>query len=153
VSIPKQLKGATGSYVGEYKLWFEPGTEPFVSETVADLSVIAEKRFLVMRYDWWHDEKRRDGLILLGDDEKANRCDATWVDSFHNGHRQMLSTGPASGDGAVSVRGSYPAPPGPDWGWRTAFERPDDDSLVMRMYNITPDGAEALAVEATYRRR
>jgi hypothetical protein len=153
MSVPSRLKGATGSYIGEYRLWFEPGTEPMVSETIADLSIVAEKRFFVMRYDWWHEEKRRDGLIVLGDDVKANRCDASWIDSFHNGHRIMLCTGPSVGDGEVTVLGSYAAPPGPDWGWRTAFDRPDDDTFVMRQYNITPDGAEALAVEATYRRR
>jgi len=153
MSVPSRLKGATGSYIGEYKLWFEPGSEPLVSETIADLSIVAEKRFFVMRYDWWYEEKRRDGVIMLGDDVKANRCDASWIDSFHNGHRIMQCTGPAANDGPISVRGSYAAPPGPDWGWRTELERPDDDSFVMRMFNITPDGAEALAVEATYRRR
>jgi len=45
-------------------------------------------------------------------------------------------------------RGSYAAPPGPDWGWRTVIEIPDDDSFRMVMYNVSPEGKEELAVNA-----
>lgn len=65
----------------------------------------------------------------------------------------MALTGMLAGSGEVAVEGSYPAPPGPDWGWRITLEQPSADALLMRMYNITPDGTAALAVEASYSRR
>lgn len=51
--------------------------------------------------------------------------------------------------GVIDVRGSYAAPPGPDWGWRFIIA-PAQMSLGLVMYNITPAGQEALAVEASY---
>lgn len=53
----------------------------------------------------------------------------------------------------VDARGTYAAPPGPDWGWRIVIEPESRDGFRMLMFNITPNGEEALAVQATYSRR
>jgi hypothetical protein len=48
------------------------------------------------------------------------------------------------------VRGSYAAPPGPDWGWRTDVT-PNAERLRVVMHNVWPEaqgGKEELAVEA-----
>ena len=55
-------------------------------------------------------------------------------------------------EGLVSVHGTYGAGEGPDWGWRITVEADGPDAFVMRMFNITPDGEEAPAVEATFTR-
>lgn len=153
MSIPARLIGAMGQWDGQNKLWFEPGSAAFESETSAEVRGEAAGRMLALRYTWSHEGKPCEGILVLGDDVKAGRCDVAWADSFHNGDRLMPLTGPAAGDGVPDVRGSYPAPPGPDWGWRITVEHPSADALVMRMYNITPDGTAALAVEASYARR
>jgi hypothetical protein len=54
----------------------------------------------------------------------------------------------------ASVRGTYAAPPGPDWGWRIDVT-PDGDKLRIEMHNVWPEeqgGKEELAVEAVYGR-
>jgi hypothetical protein len=56
------------------------------------------------------------------------------------------------GGGVVSLRGSYAAPPGPDWSWRIEIEAEGVSFLLVRMFNITPLGEEALAVLARYER-
>ena len=53
-------------------------------------------------------------------------------------------------DGCMSALDSYPAPPGPDWGWRIVLDADAESGIRILMYNITPDGDEALAVEAQY---
>ena len=68
------------------------------------------------------------------------------------GDRVMICEGPAVDAGPLEVRGSYPAPPGPDWGWRTVVETAEEDLLRMVMYNVSPEGEEYLAVDAAYRR-
>lgn len=141
-----------GAWVGQNKLWFEPTQTPIECATSAEIRGEAAGRILRLSYKWEYDGKPCAGVLLLGDDGKTGRCDASWADSFHNGDRLMPLTGPAAGDGTVSVTGRYPAPPGPDWGWRITLDHPSSDAFVMRMHNIMPDGTEALAVEASYLR-
>ena len=62
----------------------------------------------------------------------------------------MACEGAVEPDGAIAVRGSYAAPPGPDWGWRIVIRPAGKPALHIVMYNVTPGGQEALAVEATY---
>jgi len=75
-----------------------------------------------------------------------------WIDSWHNGDRLMLCQGSLSVAGALSVKCSYSAPPGPDWGWRITLESPSNDAWRLVMHNITPQGDEQLAVEALFQR-
>jgi hypothetical protein len=58
-----------------------------------------------------------------------------------------------AGDALVNSLGSYAAPTGPDWGWRIALRAESRDAFTLLMYCITPDGQEALAVEAASARR
>lgn len=153
MSIPVRLAGAIGHWEGRNKLWFEPHSAAIECASTAEVRGEAAGRMLALRYTWTHDGKPCEGILLFGDDAKGGRCDMAWADSFHNGHRLMPLTGPAAGEGVPDVRGSYAAPPGPDWGWRITLEHPAADALVLRMYNVTPDGTEALAVEASYARR
>ena len=75
---------------------------------------------------------------------------AQWIDTWHMGDKVLSCQGAVARDGAISVRVSYAAPPGPDWGWRTDITANAGQSLRIVMYNITPDGKEDLAVEAEY---
>ena len=54
-------------------------------------------------------------------------------------------------DGRFGALGSYCAG-GERWGWRTEVSQPDPEHLDIRMFNITPAGEEALAVEVNYTR-
>lgn len=153
MSLPEWVAGHVGAWEGTNKLWFRPGDPHFESATTADLSLAADGRFAVLRNDWSHERVRQEGVMLLGEDPDTGRCDVAWADSFHNSHRLMPCTGPLSQDGVLRATGSYPAPTGPDWHWRLELSAPAGDRLLLRMYNIMPDGAEALAVEASYGRR
>jgi hypothetical protein len=153
VSVPGRLSRAEGRWEGTNRLWFDPALPSHDCATTAEVTFAARGRLLALRYDWSWDGKAEEGLLVLGDDPATGRCDAAWADSFHNSHRLMPLSGTLAADGDVSVTGTYTAPPGPDWGWRITLEQPSADALLVRMYNITPDGIAALAVEASYARR
>ncbi len=110
----------------------------------------AQGRFLTFTYTWAYEGKPQDGVLLLGhaDDEVTG----AWIDSWHMGNKVMVSRGAASAAGGVSIAGTYAAPPGPDWGWRTVVEPRVGDTFRFAMYNLTPDGEETLAVEVIYTR-
>jgi hypothetical protein len=153
MTIPKPLAGVSGDWAGTYKLWFDPNDPPITCDTTATVDKVAEGRFLTVRYQWEFDGKPQEGFLLVGIDPKVG-LNVQWVDSFHNSNRIMPLSGPVPAEDAeVSVLGSYAAPPGPDWHWRTMLEHSSNDELRMVMYNIQPGEAEQLAVEAVYRRR
>jgi hypothetical protein len=145
-----RLIGLTGRWRGTYRLTVEPGTPTRESQTTAVIAPLARGRFARIDYTWGDRDQPQDGSILFGRDRERGVVTALWVDSWHMSDKVMICEG-ASGD-SLDVRGSYAAPPGPDWGWRTVIETGEEDSLRMAMYNVTPEGQEVLAVDAVYRR-
>ena len=74
---------------------------------------------------------------------------ASWIDSWHMGRGILSLKGIIDSTGTIKVSGTWPAPPGPDWGWRIELT-PTDTTLHLVMYNIKPDGEEFLAVDGKY---
>lgn len=146
------LIGLAGSWKGTNKLWLPPSEEPHESQSIASVIPVMGGRFVRIDYTWEFDNEPQEGSLLVGYDTKEDLVTAVWIDLWHMGHKFMACMGVAQGDGTIVVRGSYSAPPGPDWGWRTVIEPGNGDSFRMIMYNVSPEGKEELAVEATYAR-
>jgi hypothetical protein len=108
-------------------------------------------------YTWSYQGKPQQGSILFGTDGTdgaTGALTAWWTDTWHTGNQPMACSGPKPGGPTLSVRGTYAAPPGPDWGWRIDVT-PDGDKLRIVMRNVWPQeqgGKEDLAVEADYER-
>jgi hypothetical protein len=147
-----RLIGLTGRWRGTYRLTVEPSEPARESTSTAIVAPVAGGRFARIDYVWGDHGAPQDGSILFGRDRERGVVTALWVDSFHMSDKVMTCEGALAGAGPLDVRGSYPAPPGPDWGWRTVFETAEEDSLRMIMYNVTPDAKEYLAVDAAYHR-
>ena len=76
-----------------------------------------------------------------------------WIDSWHTPDKYMLFESAMTTEEVFSVKGSYPAPPDPDWGWWIDIEPEDKDTFRMVMHNVSPEGRASLAVEARYTRK
>jgi len=150
------VRAKIGQWVGEWSgtsgLWRRPDDPGRECETTASISLVAREGFATIHYAWSHEGEPQDGLMLVRIAPKPGPIDVVWLDSWHTGGGFMTFRGEADRDGALSALGSYSAPPGPDWGWRIVLSEDDDKSIRVTMYNITPDGQDALAVEARYRR-
>ncbi len=130
----------------------DPGSG--LDEHCASIMTVAPavaSRFVRLDYTWSYKGAPQEGTLLVGVDPGTGRCTASWADSWHLGYRIMLCDGEAH-DGTYTVRGSYEAPPGPDWGWRIDITAKGGDNLRLTMHNVSPEGAEELAVEARYER-
>jgi len=153
MSVPGSLAGAGGDWTGEgtlYLPWRTPSE--FTYASTASVRPVA-KGFLRVDYTWSHEGEPHEGLLLLTDARQDGAVSAVWMDSWHQSQSFLLSAG--RGDeagGSVAVLGSYPAPPDPDWQWRTVVTF-EGNRLELTMYNISPGGEEMLAVRNRYERR
>lgn len=143
------LNSFIGEWEGTTKTWFEPDATPEEGNTRLSVRGIPGGRFTVWDYTGTVQGKPHTGHAIYGFDPDAQKFFSSWVDSFHMSPAMMVSEGPAGEK--VSVLGSYAAGPGPRWGWRTTIELAGGE-LVVRAFNIAPDGPDMRALETFFRR-
>lgn len=145
------LVASAGRWIGTSRLQDPHAGIADESPTSATVTPILGDRFVRLDYTWAYRGSPQEGSMLIGYDRGAHEATIHWIDSWHMGRVVMACQGPVGDEGTVSVRGSYAAPPGPDWGWRIDVV-PGPASLRIVMYNISPEGHEDLAAEAEYER-
>jgi hypothetical protein len=148
----KKKKGglARGIFRGENRLMDPETNAPDVSKATCRVVPVMGGRFVRLDYTWSWRKKKQEGSMLVGHDDDAAEVTIDWIDSWHMGGKVMHLRG-AKGAGRTDVRGTYRAPPGPDWGWRIAIEAAASKLRIV-MHNVTPDGEEQLAMTTTLRK-
>jgi len=147
-----ELTDLVGSWSGRNQLWLMPGDPVRESKTQASVTSTAHGVLVSLAYSWDYEGQPQEGVLLLRNHLDAAKVEVVWLDSWHTRNEFMLFAADADHQGLVAVRGSYAAPPGPDWGWRIGLHADGADAFSVRMYNISPEGQEALAVDARYTR-
>ncbi len=151
--IHHQLNQLVGEWEGVARTWFEPDKLADESPCRGTIRSVLGGRFAVHEYEGSLQGKPLSGVALYGYHLDPDRYEMAWIDSFHNGTAIMFSKGQNEGRG-YGVRGSYEAPSGPPWGWRTEIRQPEPGRLIITHFNVPPEsvGPEAKAVEIDYRR-
>lgn len=147
-----RLAACAGSWRGSNRLHDPHTGRPEDTESTLVLATLLGGKFIRVDYTWSYQGAAQEGSILIGYESERGKATAHWIDSWHMSDCVMACEGAVEDNGSVVVRGSYAAPPGPDWGWRIVLRPVDGPALHLVMYNVTPDGQEALAVEATFER-
>lgn len=150
MAVSEALQALAGSWQGTNQLWLDSNEPARESAGTAVLQPVAQNKFITLHYTWADEDQPQDGLLLLG--QEGPQVNASWVDSWHMQDNMMQLTGNAQPDGTVVVAGSYPAPPGPDWGWRITVQPTPNDQFLLLMHNITPGGEAVLAVKIHFTR-
>lgn len=152
MGIGQKLSNVVGTWKGTNRL-FVPWMPEKIKESDSTATVTSKMngQFLSIEYSWSFDDELQEGLLILGCDPKSDAVQAVWTDSWHSKDVLMLCNGKVAGDGSISVFGKYAVPDHPDWGWRTEIVA-GEDQLKYVMYNVTPEGAEDIAVETNFLR-
>ncbi|HVL80544.1 MAG TPA: DUF1579 family protein [Actinomycetota bacterium] len=137
------LIACAGSWTGTYLLRLNPDDPGVTSETTVHVAPVLKERFVRLDQTWVWEGQQQEGTILVAHDPQASTVEMHWADTWHNGHAIMVLRGGPD----LDATGSYPAPSGPDWGWRIRIGA-TPDRLSIEMWNITPDGLQVPAVDA-----
>ncbi|MBL8521210.1 MAG: DUF1579 family protein [Betaproteobacteria bacterium] len=150
MSLPKPFSVLSGEWKGVKRLYLEGARGPeILCGMRLTLAAAARGCFDEFAYTWSFEGRPCEGVLLLGYDEPADLATAAWIDSWHQSARVMHLSGSRTNERTFSVRGAYAAPPGPDWGWRIDIGVPRieaPDLLSIKMFNVSPEGGEELAV-------
>jgi Protein of unknown function (DUF1579) len=148
-----QLEKLFGTWSGNSWLWLTPDEDPLECLSTADIGPICQGQFVRTSYTWEIGGKPQDGVMIFGVDADASLANAVWLDSWHMARQIMVCDCIRNETCVVIMTGTYPAPPGPDWGWRIEIQSSLRDSFTIRMFNISPEGQDALAVLGEYQRQ
>ncbi len=146
------FRALVGEWRATNRLWLSPKDPVRESESLAVVRLAGRDQFAEIAYTWAFDGKPQEGRIILGQDAGSHAVKAVWFDSWHMRNDFMMCHGGVDPTGVVAVKGTYAAPPDPDWGWEILIEPEPADAFRLSMYNIPPGGESELAVEAVYAR-
>lgn len=150
--VHARLATMAGDWEGRFRLWFTPDELACEAPQTGRIRSVLGGRFLLHEYRTRFNDEPIEGIVMYGYHLDEDRWESAWVESFGTGTNIMFSSG-SGNDANPDVLGSYgDGKGGPRWGWRTRLEQPDPDTLVITMFNITPQGEEMLAVETRYAR-
>lgn len=153
VGMHSRLQRLAGNWEGKTRTWFEPGVLADESEMKGMIRPVLDGRFMMHEYSGSFNGKPFSGIAFYGYDLSSGKYQVAWVDSFHMGTAIMLSES-SRGTENLDVTGSYSSSEEqPEiWGWRTEIDLEDEHTLIIKAYNITPDGQESMATETLYKR-
>jgi hypothetical protein len=147
-----RLASLVGSWDGNTRTWFEKDILADESAMQAKITLLMEGRFLNYEYKGVLNGKPYEGRMTWSYDLGNEKCQCSWVDTFHMGTAIMHSEGQETGNG-FAVTGQYGwIGIGEPWSWRTELEIINSDQFIIRAFNISPAGDEAKATETIYHR-
>jgi len=135
-----------GTWSGTKQLWLDPAQPPSTHRFSAQGAVIAGGSFLRLSYAWSQGTRLDEGEMVIAPNVADGAVCINWVDSFHSSRDILVCRREPSPAGALVGRGSYAAPPGPDWGWRITLRLNAEGEMDILMHNIWPEGREDIAV-------
>ncbi|MBC7896608.1 MAG: DUF1579 family protein [Cytophagaceae bacterium] len=143
------LSAASGQWTGTNTLHNPNTGQPETTESTIRVESVLGGRFHRLAYIWSCQGKPQEGELLIGGDGEL--VTGAWVDTWHQGKTIFSCTGSAPSEGRIELRGTFPAPPGPDWGWTIDLDVAAA-RIAITMNCHTPEGESVPAVEASWTR-
>lgn len=149
----QRLTRIAGRWTGTAHTWMEPGKPPLQAPWEGEVQVLFGGRYIRFAYHSSLEGTPFAGELVVGYHRSLAEWTAAWIDSFHVGTDIMRSAGSAAPGAPIGFLGSYfITAEQPRWGWRTEIHDQQDGVLLLRMFNIAPDGQEYPAIEVQLHR-
>lgn len=148
----ERLIASAGTWQGTSTLQDPGRLEPETTPSSLTITPLLSGRFVRLDYTWSYKGAAQAGSMLVGYQKLTGTLSLHWIDSWHNSDNVMAMSGPADTSSLLTVRGTYPAPPGPDWGWQIALTPDLEGHVRIVMHNLSPEGEAYPAVEGDYTR-
>lgn len=148
-TLRERLVGTWSGTMTLYTNWLP--VKEHASDSTLVVTPVAGGHFLSFGYTWSYEGKSKEGLLLIGNENDNDKVTASWVDSWHQSGKILQLEGDVTEDGVIKASGTFPAPPGPDWGWRIEVSLHDGAPRIA-MFVTSPEGEEDPAVDTQYRR-
>src|SRR5215468_5105680 len=106
MSVRPSLTRLAGHWNGNYRLhtsWLPEKTHN--SDSTCRIELRVNGQFLAIEYDWEFEDKRQEGVMIVGCDEKSDAVQAVWTDSWHMSHKFMVCDGIINENGRVDMKG------------------------------------------------
>lgn len=150
IDMLSPLATFAGQWIGHNTLHDPNTNQPETTDSTLSLTPLLNGRFIRIDYTWHYQGTPQQGELLVGYETEAQQATGHWIDSWHMGDKVMACRGTLGAQGALTLLGSFSAPPGPDWGWRIALGFTVSNVIDLTMITISPDGEATPAVEAHY---
>jgi len=137
-----KLLASSGAWEGTNRVQVSTGEPMHESPSRIVVTPMLRDTFIRLDQTWTWEGKEQVGAMLIGHNRKSEKASIHWIDTFHNGFKVMACAGNFNPQGTLIVHGNYPAPPGPDWGWRIEIPVVKEGRLKIDMFNIDPTGKE-----------
>ncbi len=154
---PEAAGGLLSALIGEWqginRTWFQPNVLADESPIQGSIRALPGSHFVIYEYSSVLQGSPFHGVALYGYNSYTRQFEGAWADGLHMSTNLMFSSGGLAERGFFLL-GNYVDPDGgPNWGWRTLVEVGAPDHLLITCFNISPQGQEARALEASYRRK
>lgn len=150
MTIIDYLAPALGGWPGSNGMRLRPTDDYERSAASAEVQ-IAARNFIAIDYTWSTEGQAQDGLLLISDAPEPAAAKAVWADSWHSSESWLEFRGGLA-DGQLVLEASYPAPPGPDWGWQIRIDPGTGDGPRITMHNLMPGHPAYQVVELALER-
>lgn len=151
--IHKMLAKSTGTWTGAITMWMQPGAPPTNSTGEAKNEMILGGRYLQSKNTGNFMGMPFEGIGITGYDNARKTFVNSWIDNMGTGI--MYLEGPWDDKSkSINLTGKMVDPgSGKDIPVREVMKFVDDNTQVMEMYYVMPDGKEFKSMEIKYTKK
>lgn len=151
--VHKELAKEVGSWNNEMTFWMGPNSEPTKATSTADIEMIMDGRYQVIKYHGNMMGMPFEGRATVAYDNKTEEIISTWIDNMGTG--MLVLRGKIDDSGKVFTTTGAMVDPftGNEIAVREVYTIVDENTRKMEMYHKPQNGEEYKAMEIVMTRK